>query len=128
MSAPKYVRVQGTPFSPADLADLACHLEDEAGHGIDNRAAGRLLASVQHVEQLLLAMMPDQHHVALHCGCQLEIKATGIASTAKVLRADPNCAWIVARAYLVARGLLPDPLVAALQAHLAEAQENGEDL
>lgn len=45
------------PFTPADLADLACHLEDEAGHGISNKAAGRLLASVEHVERLLLAMV-----------------------------------------------------------------------
>lgn len=44
--------VSDVPFASEDLADLACHLEDEAGHGIDNKAAGRLLASVEHVERL----------------------------------------------------------------------------
>jgi len=94
----KYVRVQDTPFSPADLADLACHLEDEAGHGIDNRAAGCLLDSVQHVEQLLLAMAEQVDALCVPC--------RGLDSVAS------------ARAYLTARGLLPvenitDPLRSA---------------
>lgn len=104
MTTSKYIPVQDAPFTPEDLVELQARLEDTEGHGIGSKAAARLLASLQHVERMLLAMVGAW---AWECSGDLEEAKALIGVDEEGFTRDPQEHVDAARAYLAERGLLP---------------------